>query len=205
MALHRCFALTARVAGVNIRAEKGRAMKIRSKLRHGLAIAIFIVSAIAIVASSTWAEISKRDAQALGGAQLIYIATVRKDGNQSQAAPVWFTLSTDNHRILIQTGPETWKAKRIKRGSPVLVWIGEADGPAFIGTAQITNDAATINKILTDFHEKYWQNRVLKMGPSREGFDSGDRIAITITPVRDLPQGFASAPGTKPPPLEGAK
>ena len=205
MALHQCFALTAPTTGVNIRAEKGRAMKIRSKLRHGRAIAIVIVSAIAIVASSTWAEISKRDAQALGGAQLIYIATVRKDGNQSQAAPVWFTQSADNRQILIQTGPETWKAKRIRRGSPVLVWIGEADGPAFIGTAQITNDKATINKILTDFHEKYWQNRVLKMGPSREGFDSGERIAITITPVRDLPQGFASAPGTKPPPLEGAK
>jgi general stress protein 26 len=180
-------------------------MKIRSKFRHGLAITTVIVSAIAIVASSARAEISKRDAQALSGAELIYIATVRKDGNQSTAAPVWFTLSADTDQILIQTGPKTWKAKRIKRGSPVLVWIGEADGPAFIGNAEITNEAATINKILTDFHEKYWQNRVLKMGPSREGFENGERIAIRIAPVRDLPTGFAPAPGTRPPSLEGAK
>jgi general stress protein 26 len=180
-------------------------MKIRSKLRHGLAITAVIVGAIAIAASSPRAEISKRDAQALSGAELIYIATVRKDGNQSTAAPVWFTLSADTDQILIQTGPKTWKAKRIKRGSPVLVWIGKADGPAFIGKAEITSDAATIDKILTDFHEKYWQNRVLKIGPSREGFKDGERIAIRITPVRDLPTGFASVPGTRPPPLEGAK
>jgi len=34
------------------------------------------------------AEISKRDMQVLSTSQLIYIATVRKDGNQSKAAPV---------------------------------------------------------------------------------------------------------------------
>lgn len=164
-----------------------------------------IVSAIAIAASSARAEISQRDAQALSRADLIYVATVRKDGNQSKAAPVWFTLSADNNGILIQTGPKTWKAKRIRRGSPVIVWIGTADGPAFVGKAEITSDAAVINKILTDFHDKYWQNRVLKIGPSREGFQSGDRIAIRITPVRDLPTGFASAPGTPAPPLEGAR
>ena len=35
--------------------------------------------------------------------------------------------------------------------------------------------------------------------------DSGERIAIRITPTRDLPDGFASAPGTKAPPLEAAQ
>ena len=35
---------------------------------------------------------------------LIYLATIRKDGNQSKAAPVWFTISVDNNAILIQTG-----------------------------------------------------------------------------------------------------
>jgi hypothetical protein len=93
----------------------------------------------------------------------------------------------------------------IKRGSPALVWIGTADGPALIGKAEITNDAAVVNKILTDFRNKYWQNRVLGIGPSRSGFDSGQRIAIRITPTRDLPDGFTSAPGTKAPPLEAAR
>jgi len=38
-------------------------------------------------------------------------------------------------------------------------------------------------------------------GPSRGVFTSGDELAIKITPVHDLPDGFISAPGTPPPPL----
>ncbi len=169
-----------------------------------LTVAVAATLALVFGASTAHAEISKRDMQALSKSRLIYIATVRKDGNQSEAAPVWFTVSADNNAILIQTGPDSWKAKRIRRGSPVLVWIGAADGPAFIGKAEITSDAAMQKKILDDFVEKYWQNRVLSIGPSRAKFDSGDRVAIVITPTRDLPGGFTSAPGTPPPPLENA-
>ena len=158
-------------------------------------------SALLAMPAGVYADITARDAQALTGAKLIYLATIRKDGNQSKAAPVWFTLSADNKAILIQTGPQTWKAKRIKRGSPVLVWIGKAEGPAFIGKAEITSDASVREKILTDMRAKYWENRVMGVGPSAEGFKSGDRIAIVITPVRDLPDAFASGPGTPAPTL----
>jgi hypothetical protein len=57
-------------------------------------------------------------------------------------------------------------------------------------------------KILDDFRKKYWENRVMGVGPSRAAFDSGERVAIVITPVRDLPDGFSSAPSTPTPPLE---
>jgi general stress protein 26 len=176
-------------------------MILKSKLRIGLMVAVVL----AVAASSARAEISNRDTQALTNTDLIYIATVRKDGNQSKAAPVWFTTTANNKAVLIQTGPDTWKAKRIRRGSPALVWIGTANGPAFIGKAEITNDAATVNKILTDFRNKYWQNRVMGVGPSRTRFESGERIAIKITPTRDLPDGFTSAPGTPAPPLEAKR
>jgi len=168
----------------------------------------FVLLSIALVVTflmlpvSARTEMTSRDTQALAGAKLIYIATVRKDGNQSKAAPVWFTMSADNKAILIQTGPQTWKAKRIKRGSPALIWIGTAGGPAFIGKAEITPDAAVVQKILTDMHDKYWENRVMGVGPSAERFKSGDRIAIVVTPVRDLPEGFSSNPGTPAPTLE---
>ncbi len=165
-------------------------------------VAVAAALAIVLAASAAHAEISKRDMQVLSKSQLIYIATVRKDGNQSKAAPVWFTLSADSNAILIQTGPKTWKAKRIRRGSPVLVWIGSAGGPAFIGKVEITSDAAVRKKILDDFRGKYWQNRLLGIGPSRAKFDNGNRVAIVITPTRDLPGGFTSAPGTPPPPLK---
>jgi general stress protein 26 len=162
------------------------------------------LTAVIIVSSSAWAVISARDQQALAKADLVYVATVRKNGTQSKAAPVWFTIDAEKNSILIQTGPSTWKAKRIRRGSPVLLWIGKADGPALIGKAEITSDAAVQDKILKDFREKYWQNRVMGVGPSRAGFDRGDRIAIKITPVRDLQDGFTSQPGSAPPPMEAA-
>jgi general stress protein 26 len=180
-------------------------------------VGILLLTTLALLVAnlSASAEISQREQKAIADAGtcespqsalqscgLIYVATIRKNHTQSTAAPVWFTTGADSNSFLIQTGKNTWKAKRIRRGSPVLVWIGKANGPAFIGTAEITTDAAIQNKILTDFRQKYWRNRVLGTGPSRAAFQSGDRVAIKITPVRDLPAGFTSAPGTPPPPLK---
>jgi len=178
------------------------AMTISSTNRMLLTFILTTTIALVVLSISARAEISPRDQQALSKAELVYVATVRKNGTQSKAAPVWFTTGADNNSILIQTDKTTWKAKRISRGSRVLVWIGKADGPAFIGKAEITSDAVIRDKILKDFHEKYWQNRVMGVGPSRAKFDSGDRIAIKITPVRDLQDGFTSEPGSAPPQME---
>jgi general stress protein 26 len=145
-------------------------------------------------------QISRRDSEALSQAQLIYIATVRKDGNQSTAAPVWFTTTPDGV-VLIQTAPTSWKAKRIRRGSPVIVWIGRRDGVAFVGKAQITSEPAIINRIVTDYPQKYFLARLGLHRPSEEKFNQGQIVAIKIIPVRDLPEGFASAPGTPAPNL----
>jgi general stress protein 26 len=178
------------------------AMAIRPVIRTLVSGILITMLALFVLSSYGRAAISTRDQQALAKADLVYVATVRKNGMQSKAAPVWFTSGADNNSILIQTGKTTWKAKRISRGSPVLVWIGKADGPAFIGKAEITGDTAIRDKILNDFREKYWQNRVMGVGPSRAKFDSGERIAIKITPLRDLQDGFASQPGSAPPPME---
>jgi general stress protein 26 len=177
-------------------------MSSASDIRTRLTVAIAAAMAVVLAACSAHAEISKRDMQVLSHSELIFIATVRKDGNQSKAAPVWFTIGAGNKTILIQTGPKTWKAKRIRRGSPVLVWIGAANGPAFIGKAEITTDAAVQKRILDDFERKYWLNRVFGVGPSRGELNAGRQVAIVITPARDLPDGYKSAPGTPPPPLE---
>jgi hypothetical protein len=148
------------------------------------------------------AHVSQRDIDALSKASIIYIATVRKDGNQSTPAPVWFTVTPD-HLVLIQTQPGTWKAKRIRRGSPVIVWIGKKHGPAFVGKAEITSDPAVPRQIVQDYPKRYLMVRFGIHKPTQEMFDKGEVIAIKITPLRDLPEGFASKPGTPAPSLDG--
>jgi len=160
--------------------------------------AAFAIALVLTAAVFTRADTSERDLKALADASLVYVATVRKDGNQSTAAPVWFTVAADKS-ILIQTGPTTWKAKRIARGSPVIVWIGDAKGPAFFGRAEITRDPKVVAAIVEDFPKRYMAARLGFHKPTTESFDKGDRIAIRITPTRDLPAGFTSAPGTPAP------
>jgi hypothetical protein len=161
-----------------------------------------VALALSAVGSDIFAQASQRDIDAFSKASLVYIATVRKDGNQSKAAPVWFT-TTPDHLLLINTSPTSWKAKRIRRGSPAMVWIGAEDGPAFIGKAEITSDPAVLNRIITDYPEKYMMARVGLFRPSQEKFDKGSVVAIKITPVRDLPN-FTSQPGTPAPSLEAS-
>jgi len=167
------------------------------------AIACLVATLCALATATSAADTSARDA-AVSKASLIYIATVRKDGNQSTAAPVWFTTTPDHH-LLIQTGPTTWKAKRVRRGSPMIVWIGEPTGPAFVGKAAITRDPAVLQRIVEDFPKRYVEARLGFHKPTLESFDKGDRLAIDITPVRDLPKGFASKPGTPAPSVEEEK
>jgi hypothetical protein len=171
----------------------------------GLAIAPTIALANVSAKSNpdgrkTDAQVSPRDIDALSKASVLYIATVRKDGNQSTSAPVWFTVAPD-HVVLIQTQPTTWKAKRIRRGSPVIVWIGK-NGPAFIGKAEITTDPAVSRQIVEEYPKRYLMARLGLHRPTQEMFDKGQILSITITPVRDLSEGFASNPGTPAPSVE---
>jgi len=161
----------------------------------------FLVTALAIFAcgGDAFSQATPRDIEAFSKASLIYIATVRKDGNQSKSTPVWFT-TTPDHVLLIETGPNSWKAKRIRRGSPALIWIGSEDGPAFIGKAEITSDPGVEQRIITDYPEKYLMARMGFAKPTQEKFDKGQIIAIKITPVRDL-EGFTTKPGTPAPSL----
>jgi len=154
--------------------------------------------------ANTGAQVSQRDIDALSTASVLYIATVRKDGNQSTPAPVWFTVAPD-HLVLIQTSPTTWKAKRIRRRSPVIVWIGKTKGPAFIGKAEITNDPAVARQIVVDYPKRYLMARLGMHTPTQEMFDRGQIVPITIRPVRDLPEGFASQPGKPAPSIGGGQ
>jgi general stress protein 26 len=163
-------------------------------------VATLLIALVAPAANAS-AAISSRDADALAKSTYIYIATVRKDGNQSRAVPVWF-ITTADKQVLIETGPNSWKARRIKRGSPALVWIGSPTGPAFVGKAEIVADKALQDKVIAEYPKKYLLARIGFARPSRAKLDSGQIVVIRITLTRDLPDGFQSAPGTPAPALD---
>ena len=159
-----------------------------------------VLAAFAATAGVANCATTARDSAELAKSTYIYIATVRKDGNQSKAVPVWF-IPTSDTQVLIETGPGSWKAKRIKRGSPALVWIGSRTGPAFIGKAEIVQDTNLQDQVIEQYPKKYWQARLGFARPSRAKLDSGQIVVIRITPMRDLP-GFISEPGTRAPTIE---
>ncbi len=176
-------------------------MKISAANLPHLPAAAVLIAALAAFAATAIAATSPRDADALAKATYIYIATVRKDGNQSRAVPVWFITTADN-QILIETSPTSWKAKRIRRGSPALIWIGSPTGPAFIGKAEIVEDKTLQDEVFAGYPKKYLLARIGYARPTRAKLDSGQIIVIRISPARDLPDGFQSAPGTPAPALD---
>jgi hypothetical protein len=143
---------------------------------------------------------STRDHDALTAASYVYVATVRKDGTQSRAVPVWFIANRDDH-VLIDTNSDSWKARRIQRGSPVLVWIGSRNGPAFIGRAEVVADRPVRDFMIEQIPKKYFLARVGLFGPSRAKFDAGKIVTIRIAVERDLPDDFRSQPGASAPSL----
>jgi hypothetical protein len=147
-----------------------------------LFLLLTVVLEVFVMEGTALCQASQRDLDALSKASVIYIATVRKDGNQSKAAPVWFTFTPDG-LIYIQTRPDRWKAKRVKR-------------------AEITSDPAVVHRITDDFPHRYLMVRLGWHVPKQAMFDKGDVVAIKITPVHDLPEGFASKPGTPAPSLD---
>ena len=98
-----------------------------------LAVATALTISILTAGPAGCAGFSDPELKAFDQATTVDVATVRKDGNQSKPAPVWFTMSADRAQLLIQAHKGSWKDKRIRRGTPVIVWIGGLNGPSFVG------------------------------------------------------------------------
>jgi general stress protein 26 len=100
------------------------------------------------------ASIAPATEAALRSSDLIYVATQRKSGERSSAAPIWFFY--EDGKLFFTTSPTSWKAKRIARGSPLYISVGSADGPALIGTAERVTDPALVDRMGDAYSKKYW-------------------------------------------------
>src|SRR6266566_6630025 len=63
---------------------------------------------------------------ALAGEKYISLTTFKQDGTPV-ATPVW-VVSDDGRRLLVWTGPQTWKVKRLRRNPRVVVSASDLRG-----------------------------------------------------------------------------
>ena len=101
----------------------------------------------------------------LADERYISLTTFRRDGSAA-STPVW-VVSDDGERLLVWTGAETWKVKRIRRDPRVLVAPSDARGrerdARREGTARVLGgNAADI--VVPLLRRKYgWQRRALEL------------------------------------------
>lgn len=98
----------------------------------------------------------------LANERYLSITTFRRDGSPA-STPVW-VVSDDPRRLLIATGADTWKVRRIKRDPHVRVAAcsarGAVHGEAVDGVARLVDEEPLVRRLQ---HEKYgWQMRLLE-------------------------------------------
>ncbi|UYQ65414.1 PPOX class F420-dependent oxidoreductase [Streptomyces peucetius] len=99
-------------------------------------------------------------ADKFASARYVSVTTFRKDGT-GVATPVWFAV--DGGELFVWTRTDSWKVKRLRRDSRVVVTVCDARGritdgaPTAEGTARLLDDSGTrsVRRLLS---RKYtWQ------------------------------------------------
>jgi PPOX class probable F420-dependent enzyme len=119
-------------------------------------------------------------ATALRSAKQIYVATRRADGSPSKAVPVWFMV--DGDAVLFTTAPDSVKVRRIRKGSPVTVAVGSADGPHFTGRAELVTEPDVAARMAPAYDQKYWISWLGLFRPRPERVRAGKTIIVRVRP-----------------------
>ena len=146
-------------------------------------VALAALCVVAIAAGSRAAGFPTAAAEALKTEKNLYVATQRKDGSQSERAPIWFMY--DGDAVYFTTVPDSYKAKRIARGSPVFVWVGAENGPHFTGKGEILHDPAVAAKMAPVYDQKYWISWVGFFRPRPDRVRDGKTVIVKVTPADD--------------------
>ena len=103
------------------------------------------------------------------------------DGSPSKASPIWFMC--DGDAIYFTTVPTSYKAKRIAKGSPILVWVGSENGPHFVGKAELLRDPAVAEMMAPVYDKKYWISWLGFFRPRPTGSAPARRSSSGSTPL----------------------
>lgn len=118
------------------------------------------------------------------------ITTFRRDGSEA-STPVW-VVSDDPHRLLVATGADTWKVRRIKRNAHVRVAgcnaRGKVHGETIEGNARLVDEQELVRRLQ---YEKYGLQKRIIEGTYRlylrlTGKERAPEAFIEITPREAL-------------------
>ena len=137
----------------------------------------FLVTALPGPAS---AELDAATRKLLAEEEYIYTATERKDGSISSRAPIWFWSDGESDVLYTSTAPDSWKAKRLGRGSPLHNWVGEEDGTYLIGEAERITDPETVTMMGEEYSDKYWIAWIGFFRPRADRVTEGKTIAYRV-------------------------
>jgi len=130
-------------------------------------------------------ETGGRLERALRDAKEIVLATRRRDGSTSRGAPVWFWY--DGERVYFTVAPDSHKARRIARGSPVFGRAGGAGGVTFSGDCSPVSDLRTVEEIGRMYGQKYWIAWLGFFRPRPSRIAAGKTLMFCFTPRATAP------------------
>ncbi len=146
-----------------------------------MTLVLTVAASLAIIAVSVAAAAFAPDvADALRTSKEIYVATRRHDGSTSKVVPVWFMF--DGDAVYFATSPTSYKAKRIAKGSPLLVWVGSADGPHFVAKAELSRDPELAARMAPVYSQKYWIAWLGLFRPNPDRVRAGKTVLVKVSP-----------------------
>jgi len=141
---------------------------------------LWTLALVAVAATVRSAGFPAEVVEALEASKEIYVATRRADGTVSKVVPVWFMF--DGEAIYFTTEPKSHKARRIGRGSPLYVWVGRADGPHFVGQAELVRDPELAGRMAPVYEQKYWIAWMGLFRPRPERVRAGKTVIVKVKP-----------------------
>lgn len=143
-------------------------------------LTLMVVLGCVLAVAVAHAGFSPEVTAALQTSKEIYVATKRHNGSLSKVVPVWFMF--DGDAIYFATLPSSYKAKRITKGSPLYVWVGSADGPHFVGPAELSKDPELAARMAPVYAKKYWIAWLGLFKPNPERVRSGKTVIVKVRP-----------------------
>jgi hypothetical protein len=141
----------------------------------GVAVVLFLLSPASALTDAQRKELEQ--------SKYVYISSTRKHGQFGKPAEIWFMFK--NGAVYVASPPTTWRVRRIKAGRPqAKIAIGKPDGPSFVATGQLADEADMRQAMLDTYAKKYpgdWEKFAEKF---RTGFKDGSRVLIKYMPVK---------------------